>query len=411
MLVAVICASNGLFTKYDAEDSHQERESIFSEEAKETQEENEEISDFASRRLISKFVPASLFKDMAEGKELSGDDKKAAFIKDCKEMEIKNKNIPQHNPGDRKLRIATYNVHLWKEPYFTFDENISPKLSQVCQEQNIDRSQTKVTPIFDVIADLQADILCLQEVRFRSKQEWEDYKKILRTMGYKYGLDNFADMRHHVQDDKSFFGNWIISKHPLTENPHVQHFQHQYDAAKLKNAERDHAYRCFEQTTISAASGETYSIYTLHLDVFDESEKVRLEQIKELVDTVKNDHSDHVIITGDFNSVRPEDYKDGQWELIQKDNATRQSFWADSTLGSATTPTMVLDYLREHGFVDCFAKNNMEGPQFTTWAGTTIDFIMIKDKDAENPLQINDCNVYYNADSDHIPVLMDIKLQ
>lgn len=395
----------GLFTAPNIQADHNN-----SENKKNAIASEEEISS-KSRRLISKFVPASIFEEMKKGKELSGDVKKEAFIKDCKEMAIENKSIPQRNLDDKKLRIATYNVHLWKEPYFTFDENISPKLSLVCQEQNIDRSQTKITPVLDVIDNLQADILCLQEVRFRSKQEWEDYKKILRTMGYKYGLDAFADMRHHVQNDKSFFGNWIISKYPLTKNPHVQHFNNQYDATKLKNAARDHAYRCFEQTTTSTPSGETYSIYTLHLDVFDESEQIRLKQIQELVDATEQDQSDHVILTGDFNSVRPQDYRDGQWELIQKDNASRTSFWADSTLGSATTPTMVLDYLQEHGFVDCFTKNNMEGPQFTTWAGTTIDFIMIKDKKEENPLPIDDCNVYYNADSDHIPVIMDIKLK
>jgi len=48
----------------------------------------------------------------------------------------------------------------------------------------------------------------------------------------------------------------------------------------------------------------------------------------------------------------------------------------------------------------------MPTPQFTTWSGSTIDFIFIKQN--HTPLSIADCKVYFSGASDHIPVIMNI---
>lgn len=350
---------------------------------------------------------ASIFARMVQGEILSARDKKASFIEDCAQLALENNKIAQHPHDGSKLRVATYNVHVWANPYFKFPKNISQKLSEICDKQGVDVQKRKVTPVFDVIDALDADVLILQEAASDNLPEFEDYKKILYAMGYVHGLDHFANMNNDAHSQYGPFGNWILSRYPFEKNPRVGHYAHQY-TGYLENKD-EYVDRCFENAIITLPSGKTCSFYATHLDAFDDSEQVRFEQIKELALVMQADESDHVILAGDLNSVRREDYTEEQWNLIEQDNAQRLNSFSKMKLNSGKTPTRVMDYLKEHGFVDCFTKKNMQVPQFTTWSGTTIDFMMIKDKYEDKPLLIDDCAVYYSSASDHIPVIADFK--
>lgn len=308
---------------------------------------------------------ASIWLDIAAGANLSATDKKTSFITDCQELAGENAKINAHPHDASTLRIATYNVHFWKDPH----ENWSTTLG--------------------TIAAIDADVLILQEVEFFNTEQYEEYKNLFKQQGFLYGTDVFGN----TEDPSSgiLFGNMILSKHPLESEPIITSFSTNYDQITT---------RCFINAKIKLPNGEVLSMYGTHLDVFDGTEAIRLEQIKELIAVVNADPSDHVLIAGDLNSVRQQDYMKPPsfWNLVVAENAKR----------GVPTPTLVLDHLQNNGFVDCFTKIGKPGPRFTTWAGTTIDFILLRNG---WQLPINDCAVYFDAASDHIPVLMDVNLQ
>ena len=84
------------------------------------------------------------------------------------------------------------------------------------------------------------------------------------------------------------------------------------------------------------------------------------------------------------------------WNLLQYEDNARKS----------PTITKSLDLLEKAGFVDCFTKASFKKPKFTVWSGTTVDFLMLKNWH----LPISWCGVMYTTASDHLPVIMDIKI-
>ncbi len=351
---------------------------------------------------------ASMWPRVKAGENLTANDKRAEFIKNCQNLAIHNITEAK-NPN--VARIISYNVHAWANPFFKFSKDISPKLSEICENEGINAS-SKVTPVFDVIDRLNADILILQEVASDKDhetgelREFEDYKKILKALGYTHGLEMntpinelkfFGNMNKRLDHPQyGPFGNWIVSKYPFVENPVVTRFKAQ--CLTQQPDPEDCEARCFVHAKIALPNGQTLSVYATHLDVFDPSERVRFEQIKELMAVVSHDESDQILIAGDLNSVRHDDYTPAHWELIVQENTKRNH----------PTPTMVLDYLKDANFVDCFTQQGLSGPSFTTWSGTTIDFIFLKNSTWTLPIN---CFVDFNSASDHLPVGMDIILE
>ena len=137
------------------------------------------------------------------------------------------------------------------------------------------------------------------------------------------------------------------------------------------------------------------------------------------------DSCDEIIIAGDLNAKRREDYSESLWNLITQEDAKQAAIQKQSISNSSSEAlleeikkieqveetrgqeTMVLDHLQTNGFIDCFALHSVENPTSTTWAGTRVDFILCNNRWS---LPIDTCAVYYNAASDHLPVVMDIQV-
>jgi endonuclease/exonuclease/phosphatase family metal-dependent hydrolase len=359
----------------------------------------------------SQILPeASTWTKVRNGDKLQAEDKQTLFIDQCKILASENSKIANHVSNNALVRVVTYNVHFWTDPYSDYQTaKISEKLKIICQQQNI-FSNSKITPIFDVIDSLNADILILEEVSSHKipgrmeMEEFEDYKKILFSLGYIYGLEqntSYEDLQffgntiitNNMKDFKASpngpFGNWIISKLPFIQNPIVKHFDNQHKYA--------HESRCYVHCIIQLPNNQILSVYGTHLDVYNEKELIRFAQITELLDTIRHDNCDNILIAGDFNSIRCEDYTSEQFELIIQENLRR----------GAPTQTLVANTLKTHGFIDCFTMNNQITPKFTAWAGTTIDFIILKCDTWR--LTIDNCYVYFDAASDHLPVVMDLR--
>ncbi len=323
--------------------------------------------------LFSQSMPhATIWETIAKATEANypgRDAKIKSFIDDCSKNKDLNTTIPQKT--EHVARVATFNVHYWQDAYdnkYHFNE------------------------ILETIKKVNTDILILQEVCWKDDPLIDRFKK-LGYEHYQFCKAATATWAHN-EFNSAPFGNVIFSKYKIEDaNKKTKMY-----VVKCPKSLED---RCYSYVEIILPNQKHLHIYGTHLDVFCEDESARLAQITELTKSIKDEKN--VIVAADFNAVREEDYnydiyKKKVWDLLVNDNKKRFI---------NPTPTLVLDHLKSENFVDCFAKLGIDKPKFTVWSGTVVDFIFLKNWN----LPLSGCYVYYDASSDHLPVIMDIKLQ
>jgi bifunctional non-homologous end joining protein LigD len=101
---------------------------------------------------------SSVWSSLARNQVLSPREKNDLFMQDCERLLPLNDAVPPHDKDISELRIATYNVHMWYDP----------KMMQ------------NYKGIMDVIREINADVLVLQEAIVSDRKVYEDLKK----MGY-----------------------------------------------------------------------------------------------------------------------------------------------------------------------------------------------------------------------------------
>ncbi|MCX5921745.1 MAG: endonuclease/exonuclease/phosphatase family protein [Candidatus Dependentiae bacterium] len=311
--------------------------------------------------------PASMWQKLAQGQSMSRYELIESFINDCRMYANENKAIPRHETNNKTVRVATYNVHAWKDSH---------------NNKNFDG-------MMRVIQDINADILVLQEVSVFNQSIMQ---KAFENLGYICNESLFAQAANHYGCP---FGNMIVSKYPLVQEPVKKTFE----ADKKLIGER----RCYVKTEIDLPHQKKVTIYGTHLDVYDETEKLRTKEIQELVDTIAQ-QSGPCIIAADCNAVRACDYQytvgnnKCVWDLLNDMNKKRLRI---------DTPVQALKALESNYFKDCFTKNNQQGPKCTVWSGTVVDFMWLN---KQWNLPIAGCYTYYSAASDHMPVIMDFNI-
>jgi len=307
---------------------------------------------------------SSIWSDLSSNKSLTRRDKLNHFVQDCKKFaQTYNKLIPDLKKNENTIRIASYNVHYWTDP---FDDKDNQK------------------EILEVIKAINADVIILQEVALDNKETFDYFSK------EEYQYQFFAK----AADFYGGFGNLLLSKHPFQENSAKQIL------FKDENKEK----RTIAHAVISLPGKNKISVYGTHLDVFDETGKVRAKQIKQLIEIITDDKNENILIAADFNETREKDYNytinnKKVWDLVVADNKKR---------GVDPTPVEVARQLTEAGFQDCFTHYGIIGPRFTVWSGTIVDFIYL----GKNwNLPVIGCYTYYDAASDHLPIIMDVSLE
>lgn len=311
--------------------------------------------------------PSTILGKIADNENF---DKRELFIADSIRLRNENSKIPIHHRGDHIFRVATYNVHFW------IDALGNPSYENIMQ----------------VIKNINPDVLILQEVdngptRYNRLSE-EQLAKRFHDLGYEYQKFCQAAMFRGAP-----FGNMILSKYPTQFTSKI--FKVDEDNPRER--------RCFIHALIDLPNQEKLSLYGTHLDVWDESEKTRSEEIAELIAIADKDTNKNIVIAGDFNALRKKDYAytikgKNAWELIQRDDQMR---------GIMNTPIDALELIEKAGFADSFSKAALTGPKFTVWPGRVVDFIFLKDS-WNLPLQGS--YVYYDAASDHLPIILDINI-
>ncbi|HSW73863.1 MAG TPA: endonuclease/exonuclease/phosphatase family protein, partial [Candidatus Limnocylindria bacterium] len=136
---------------------------------------------------------SSIWPVLAQGASLNAGDKKTLFIQDCARLAVDNNipaKFPPHETNNNTLRIMTYNVHKWLEPF---------------------ERQDAYEKIMQVINNVQADVMCLQEVVQEPRSTWKDR---LNDLGYLYQVYIPLEPAR-----RGWLGNLVASKYPFMQQP------------------------------------------------------------------------------------------------------------------------------------------------------------------------------------------------
>lgn len=259
------------------------------------------------------------------------------------------------------IRFMTYNVHYWQGPR----DKKNYTASGIKREHKYNGSE-----MVDVIAALNPDIVALQEVINTNIDNnwayinWDDIKNKLSLYGYTITNNNNLNF---CAADTEIFGNMLIHKNTVILTNLSTIVYNQQGVKPNDNGKR----RCMikAETTIN---GNKYSVCCIHLD--DKSSKGRNEFIDLVAEDFKKDQNIKILM-GDFNSYRT-DYP------FQKLNSINMD--------------------------DCYNLKNLAPPKYTTWTGSEIDFIIVDKKIKKE--NILGCFVGHTPVSDHLPIIMDIRM-
>jgi endonuclease/exonuclease/phosphatase family metal-dependent hydrolase len=247
------------------------------------------------------------------------------------------------------VRILTFNVHMWK------DYN----------------NKNKYSEILDVIEESGADIVGLQEALLFDKNISLKFKKDFEKLGYTYQV--VCNEKHGI--------NMLFSKREILSTQIIK--------LKVDPIRKQSRYAIL--ANIKLSNSKTINLVVTHLDVYDESEQTRLDQIKQILDTIPTNS----IIMGDLNSLRFKDYNEDEWNKIVMHDRKR----------GVESKTLLTEYLESNGFIEgaefCNKITNM-----TVWAMRRVDYIYVH-KTFEHT--IIGYNTYPTLTSDHYPVYVDLE--
>lgn len=259
---------------------------------------------------------------------------------------IKSKNTKL----DDHIRISTFNVHLWK---------------------NYDGKENYAN-IIKTIGEIDADIIGLQEALFFSKQSKDIFIKNMMDLGYA----------HIKICNPTYCINVIASKYPIKNTKII---------SLIKDPIKKQSRYCIICEII--IQQKIITVTCTHLDVYDDTENTRFEQIKQITSYLNK--KENVVLIGDLNSVNPKDYTNEEWDNIVKNDSNRD----------VETQTKVTDHLKKCIYIDCFELSKCSRPSVTTWSMRRVDYILCS---AKNNFAVNGCFIVPTLCSDHFPIVAEI---
>ena len=277
------------------------------------------------------------------------------YLNFIKKYNFDNKEI---NKNRNKIRIASYNVHYFRDFYnnYTFDT------------------------FYNFVSKLDIDVLCLQEVVTPRKVYENIYLANidaiidkLRNLNYKYFIfdkETFLFVASKVK---------IYNKKIINLNEYVNK---KIEARKVINFDI-----VYNNKLLNISNLHLHIDTSIYKKYNQEEENIRLLQVKKLVNLLKNKKSS--IILGDFNSLTDNDYS-----KKRKENMI--------TFNYIHTPktNLVTKFLENNNFKDSYNKKEQ---LFTSIHKRRVDYILTKGN-----IKFN----YYNTSnfriSDHSLIFIDI---
>lgn len=265
---------------------------------------------------------------------------------------IQNNATPFVEKTINSYRFLTFNVHMWK--------NYNMKNSYM--------------EIIEVVKESNADVVGLQEAMIFDKKISVRYINDFEKMGYMYHL--VCNEKHGI--------NMLFSKYPISNT----------NKLKLKQDPIQKLVRHAIFADVHFSENNIVKVCVTHLDVYDETELTRLDQIKAIENELKKFPDISIVIMGDFNSLRAKDYTEIEWNQIQTHDFKR----------NVISQTLVTDYLEEHRFREA-SDITCVNIKMSVWAMRRVDYIYTLNMNAN----IICYKTYPTGVSDHYPVYMDIK--
>eukprot|EP00742_Colponemidia_sp_Colp-10_P005411 GILJ01005782.1.p1 GENE.GILJ01005782.1~~GILJ01005782.1.p1 ORF type:complete len:332 (+),score=33.36 GILJ01005782.1:59-1054(+) len=262
------------------------------------------------------------------------------------------------------LRIATYNVHFWKNTNGNFN----------------------LHGILKTIQEIDADIIALQEVLFNQEISQEKVEEQMKRLGY----------HHHAFCRAAAFGSGAFGNSLFSRLEMVN----KYSCILPDGAANDT--RCVVAADFRV-NGEMLTVANVHFDVWDESGATRALQAGAMIEFLQESGSrtGNVIALGDWNTVREADYVDEQASMyrpqLEEKHRARTSMelvWNEVTA-----------LFERAGYIDCFDKERRTPPWYSVWAGTRVDYIYLSQALCFDVIR---SSIFHSAASDHIPVLVDL---
>jgi endonuclease/exonuclease/phosphatase family metal-dependent hydrolase len=172
--------------------------------------------------------------------------------------------------AQRSLRLVTYNIHKGVQG-----------LGPICR--------LEIHNLRQAIEKLDADIVCLQEVRHFNTQQAKRFKnwpqssqsEFLAPQGYYSAYKTNAVTKHGEH------GNALLSKWPILTNQHADISDHRFEQRGLLHVVIDY-------------EGAPLHVVVLHLGLFARSRKRQIAKLGQFIEReIAGDES--LIVAGDFN--------------------------------------------------------------------------------------------------------------
>lgn len=261
-----------------------------------------------------------------------------------------SKNIQNFVPKQNDtIRIMTFNVHNWTD-------YIGAK---------------SMDNIFKIIAESNADILGINEGMYFQKGSKIQICEYAKLLGYKI-----------LECNGKYGINLLLSKYPIESSEVIR-----LGPDPIQNENR------YAIKALININNNLINIMLTHLDVWDETEETRLNQIKIIFSKINSSY----ILMGDLNSLRKNDYTETEWKNIK----------ANDELRHVKSQHKVTKFIESNGFTDCFVQLGKPCPKVSVWSMRRVDYIYVG-----NDFQgiATNCGIYPTIMSDHYPMYIDVNI-
>ncbi|KAI3469476.1 hypothetical protein Pfo_026139 [Paulownia fortunei] len=263
-------------------------------------------------------------------------------------------NLPENEISLAQNRVLSVVEDSWNKTFSFNSNSLAPMRSPICfpasmanwlNDANLYGSRT----IFDVLKEVDADILALQDVKAEEEKDMKPLSDLARALGMNYVF---------AESWAPEYGNAVLSKWPIKR-------------WKVQNICDDKDFRNVIKATIDVPWTGELNVYSTQLDHLDEN--WRMKQINAMIKSNDQPH----ILAGGLNSLDASDYSLERWNDIVK-------YYEE--LGKPTPKVEVTNFLKGRGYTDAkdfpgecepvvmIAKGqNVQG---TCKYGTRVDYIL-----------------------------------
>ena len=275
-------------------------------------------------------------------------------------------NIVHQKNNINFLKISSYNVH-----YF-LPTNQSP--------ENLTKTSVKkgINNLLNFCKKSKSDVILLQEALFN-----ETIIAFFRQNNYSVHV---CDTYEITKNEHYYYGN-IILIYNLNKNIKTKTVSKTISLSGFQ-----HRKKCLVNIVIEYF-GNTISIYNIHLDVWDRTGKCRLEQIKHILDKIKQDKYENILLGGDFNAIKLSDYNKSQASALK-------DFYSTYT----KDPFKEIQFLESKKFIDV-ASLYPDKITSTVWSKQRVDFFFFR---RGFSIPIVDYEVHLIKGSDHFPISIQL---